>query len=44
MSATPCEVKTPAPLLGQHTDELMTGLLGYTAAEVEDLRKKGALD
>jgi benzylsuccinate CoA-transferase BbsF subunit len=44
MSATPCEVKTPAPLLGQHTDELMTGLLGYTGAEVEELRKKGALE
>jgi crotonobetainyl-CoA:carnitine CoA-transferase CaiB-like acyl-CoA transferase len=44
MSATPCEVKSPAPLLGQHTDELMTGLLGYTTAEVEELRKKGALD
>ena len=44
MSATPCEVKAPAPLLGQHTDEVMTGLLGYSAAEVEALRKKGALD
>jgi crotonobetainyl-CoA:carnitine CoA-transferase CaiB-like acyl-CoA transferase len=44
MSATPCEVKSPAPLLGQHTDELMTELLGYTAAEVEALREKGALE
>ena len=44
MSGTPCEVKTPAPLLGQHTDEIMTGLLGYTAGEVEELQKKGALD
>jgi len=44
MSGTPCEVKSPAPLLGQNTDELMTGLLGYSAAEVEALRKKGALD
>ena len=44
MSATPCEVKTAAPLLGQHTDEIMTGLLGYSAGEIEELRKKGALD
>ena len=44
MSATPCEVKTPAPLLGQHTDEIMTGMLGYTAGEIKELRKKGALD
>jgi benzylsuccinate CoA-transferase BbsF subunit len=44
MSATPCEVKAAAPLLGQHTDELLTGLLGYSAAEVEAMRAKGALD
>jgi crotonobetainyl-CoA:carnitine CoA-transferase CaiB-like acyl-CoA transferase len=31
-------------VLGQHTDEVMTGLLGYSAAEVEALRAKGALD
>ncbi len=44
MSATPCAVRAPAPLLGQHTDEILTGLLGYSAADVEALRKKGALD
>ena len=44
MSGTPCEVKSAAPVLGQHTDEVMTGLLGYSAAEVEALRAKGALD
>ncbi|HYB89674.1 MAG TPA: CoA transferase [Candidatus Binataceae bacterium] len=44
MSATPCEIKAPAPVLGQHTDSVMTGLLGYSAAEVDALRKKGALD
>ena len=44
MSETPCEVKSAAPTLGQHTDEVMTGLLGYTAAEVDALRAKGALD
>jgi crotonobetainyl-CoA:carnitine CoA-transferase CaiB-like acyl-CoA transferase len=44
MSGTPCEVKAAAPLLGQHTDEVMTGLLGYSADEVAALRSKGALD
>jgi len=44
MSGTPCEVKTAAPVLGQHTNEVMTGLLGYSAAEVEAMRAKGALD
>ena len=31
-------------MLGQHTDEVMTGLLGYSAAEVDAMRAKGALD
>jgi benzylsuccinate CoA-transferase BbsF subunit len=44
MSGTPCEVKAPAPCLGQHTDELLTGMFGYSAAEVAALRNKGALD
>jgi benzylsuccinate CoA-transferase BbsF subunit len=43
MSATPCEVHSAAPTLGQHTDEVLTGLLGYSPAEVEKLRKLGAL-
>ncbi len=29
----------PPPLLGQHTDEILTGLLGHTGAEVEALRE-----
>ncbi len=44
MSGTPCDVKTAAPALGQHTDEVMKGLLGYSAEEVEAMRSKGALD
>jgi benzylsuccinate CoA-transferase BbsF subunit len=44
MSATPCEVGSAAPTLGQHTDEVLTGVLGYSRAEVEQLRKIGALD
>ena len=44
MSETPCEVRAAAPALGQHTDELMTGLLGFSKAEVEKMRADGALD
>jgi hypothetical protein len=31
-------------MLGQHTDEILTGLLDYSASDVEALRKLGALD
>lgn len=44
MSGTPCEVRSAAPTLGQHTTEVMTGLLGYSTAEVDAMRAKGALD
>ena len=29
------EVSAAAPLLGQHTDEVLTQVLGYSAAEVD---------
>ena len=44
MSGTPCEVRSAAPVLGQHTDEVLTGLLGYSAEEVAAMRAQGALD
>src|SRR5208283_790465 len=44
MSGTPTEVRSAAPMLGQHTDEVLTSLLGYSASDVEALRKLGALD
>jgi crotonobetainyl-CoA:carnitine CoA-transferase CaiB-like acyl-CoA transferase len=44
MAGTPCEIKSAAPILGQHTDEVMTGLLGYSADELAAMRAKGALD
>jgi crotonobetainyl-CoA:carnitine CoA-transferase CaiB-like acyl-CoA transferase len=33
---------TRAPLLGEHTDEVIAGL-GYTAADISDLRDAGAV-
>jgi crotonobetainyl-CoA:carnitine CoA-transferase CaiB-like acyl-CoA transferase len=43
MSGTPTEVKSAAPTLGQHTDEVLTEL-GYRASDIDQLRKLGALD
>jgi len=43
MSATPGSVDTPAPMLGQHTAEILQQLLGLTAAEIEDLHKRNIL-
>jgi CoA:oxalate CoA-transferase len=33
---------TPPPMLGEHTDEVLGGL-GYSPAEIDALRKAGAL-
>lgn len=40
MSLTPGEVKAPAPLLGQHTEEVLSGLLGLTKEQIESLRER----
>ncbi len=43
LSETPGEVRTPAPLLGQHTEEILTGWLGMGAEEIAALREQGVL-
>ncbi|HZM36109.1 MAG TPA: CaiB/BaiF CoA-transferase family protein [Burkholderiales bacterium] len=43
LSATPVEHSVPPPLLGQHTDEVLQGLLGLGAGDVEKLRAAGAV-
>jgi crotonobetainyl-CoA:carnitine CoA-transferase CaiB-like acyl-CoA transferase len=43
LSETPGAVRTPAPLLGEHTDEVLRDLLGLGAEEVAALRAAGAL-
>lgn len=43
LSQTPAEVRQPPPLLGQHTEEVLTELLDYTAAEVAGLREQGGI-
>lgn len=42
LAATPGTIRRPPPLLGQHTDELLTEL-GYTAPEIERLRASGSV-
>ena len=42
-SRTPIRLSRPAPLLGQHTEEICRELLGLSAAEIEMLRSEGAL-
>jgi crotonobetainyl-CoA:carnitine CoA-transferase CaiB-like acyl-CoA transferase len=43
LSETPGRVRQPAPLLGQHTDEVLRQYLGLDEAEITALRQAGAL-
>jgi crotonobetainyl-CoA:carnitine CoA-transferase CaiB-like acyl-CoA transferase len=43
LSETPGGVRTPAPLLGQHTDAVLRGELGLDDKEIDRLRQLGAL-
>ena len=38
LSATPGQLRMPAPEFGQHTEEILTGLLGYTWDDIAKLR------
>ena len=41
-SETPWEIRQPAPLLGQHNNEVY-GKLGFSQAEIENLRQQGVI-
>lgn len=41
-SATPLEIRMPAPLLAQHTDEVLQDL-GMSSAEIDALRRQGVV-
>ena len=36
-------ITTPAPVYGQHTDEVLTGLLGKSADDIAALEEVGAI-
>jgi len=42
-SETPVSYRKPPPLLGEHTDDILTKVAGYTTQEVDELKAKGAI-
>src|SRR3569832_1938617 len=42
LSDSPCEVAR-SPLLGEHTEEILKDVLGYTAAEIGEIKTSGAI-
>ncbi|HXJ00290.1 MAG TPA: formyl-CoA transferase [Micropepsaceae bacterium] len=42
LSDSPCEVKR-SPLLGEHTEEILTKVLGYSDKEVVEIKTSGAI-
>jgi CoA:oxalate CoA-transferase len=44
LSETPGAVRGPAPLLGQHSEEILRDLLGYAPADIEALKRDGVIN
>jgi crotonobetainyl-CoA:carnitine CoA-transferase CaiB-like acyl-CoA transferase len=42
-SDTPGDIRTPPPILGEHTESVLTGDLGLTSAQVAKLRTEGVV-
>jgi formyl-CoA transferase len=43
LSATPGSIREPAPRLGEHTDAVLTELLGLSSQEIQELRAAGVV-
>ncbi|TES87504.1 MAG: CoA transferase [Dehalococcoidia bacterium] len=44
LSETPGEVYAPAPLLGEHTGEILKNLLNYSAGDISRLKEEGVIN
>ncbi len=40
---TPGTIRTPAPELGEHTEQVLTDLLGYTRNDIATLKDQGVI-
>jgi formyl-CoA transferase len=43
LSATPGQIRLPPPILGEHSDEILMGDLGFNEEEIEALRSDGVV-
>jgi crotonobetainyl-CoA:carnitine CoA-transferase CaiB-like acyl-CoA transferase len=43
LSATPADYRVPPPVLGEHSEDVLSGLLGLSDAEIAALREKGVV-
>jgi len=43
LSATPGSVRTPSPTLGEHTAEVLRGVLGMSDSDIDQLQRNGAI-
>jgi CoA:oxalate CoA-transferase len=44
LSLTPAQIYAPAPLLGEHTGEILADILGYRPEKIERLKKAGVIN
>jgi len=42
-SETELEIELPPPILGEHTEEILSGLLGYGKERIAQLRERGVI-
>lgn len=43
MSATPATIRTPPPTMGQHNDEVLRDMLGYSEESIADLKARNII-
>lgn len=44
LSGTPGQITLPAPLLGEHTADVLAGVVGYSSKQIADLVDSGAIE